>query len=438
MCREDSESAIIATLIHHPEFFYNAENLLPLHFSKRDNQFLYTAITSLIKRDVPNIDALNILESLASEPATCAFSREITVDRVQELIDMSDNIARHDIKEYILHVNAVIDAAFRRDMYQKLEECKRMCLDMRESNLQKKISDAVDGLMVAYSTTSDIQPFSEVIDDCWTDIQSRYGTGYAGLPFRFNALNDYVTMEKGELVVFGGSAKMGKSMMLLNHAMDLLRADKSVLYLDSELNDVLFTKRVLAHLTGIEYRRINDGTFTPEEGERIRDAIEWVKHKQFTHLYIPMFDLQSIYTAVKKVYHRQGGLDVLVVDYFKGSSEGDAFDSYQELGRFVDLCKNQLCGDMGIAGIAAAQATDSGKLADSAKIARNASTICMIMEKSEEEIQTDGAECGNKKLRVIFNRNGPQMTSKEYIDLNFDGDHVSYTEAKQHIPNEPF
>ena len=62
----------------------------------------------------------------------------------------------------------------------------------------------------------------------------------------------------------------------------------------------------------------------------------------------------------------------------------------------------------------------------------------MIMEKSDEEIEADGPECGNKKLRVIFNRNGPQMTSREYIDLNFDGDHVSYTEAKQHIPNEPF
>lgn len=438
MCREDSESAIIATLIHHPEFFYNAEHLLPLHFSKRDNQFLYTAITNLIKRDIQNIDALNILECLSSEPATSVFAREITVDRVQELIDMSDNIARPTLEEYMLCVSAVVDAAFRRDMYYKLEECQKMCLDMRESNLQQRISDAVDGLMVAYSTTNDIQPFSEVIDDCWTDIQSRYGTGYAGLPFRFNALNEYVTMEKGELVVFGGSAKQGKSMMLLNHAMDLLKADKSVLYLDSELNDVLFTKRILSHLTGVEYRRINDGTFNQEEGAKIQQAIEWMKTRQFTHLYIPMFDIQSIYTAVKKVYHRQGGLDVLVVDYFKGSGDGDAFDSYQELGRFTDLVKNQLLGDLGIAGIAAAQATDTGKLADSAKIARNASTICMIMEKTEEEIQEDGEECGNKKLRVIFNRNGPQMTSKEYIDLNFDGDHVNYTEAKQHVPSEPF
>ena len=104
----------------------------------------------------------------------------------------------------------------------------------------------------------------------------------------------------------------------------------------------------------------------------------------------------------------------------------------------MDMVKNQIAGDMGIAAIGAAQATYAGRLADSAKIARNASTICIIQDKTEEEIMEDGAECGNKKLRVVFNRNGPQMTSKEYIDLNFDGDHVNYTEARQHNPVTPF
>lgn len=128
----------------------------------------------------------------------------------------------------------------------------------------------------------------------------------------------------------------------------------------------------------------------------------------------------------------------MIVDYFKGSSDGDAFDSYQELGRFVDLVKNQICGDMGICGIGAAQATVNGRVADSAKIGRNASTIALISDKSPEEIEADGAECGNKKLRVILNRNGAQMAQGEYIDLSFNGNLISYEEAKQHIPQSPF
>ena len=152
---------------------------------------------------------------------------------------------------------------------------------------------------------------------------------------------------------------------------------------------------------------------------------------------MPMFDQQSIYTAIKKVNHTQG-IDVLIVDYFKGSAEGDAFDSYQELGRFVDLIKNRICGEMNIAGLGAAQATVTGKVADSAKIGRNASTIAMIQDKTPEEIEADGVECGNKKLRVVLNRNGMQMAAGEYIDLQFNGNLIFYEEAKQHIPQMPF
>ena len=124
--------------------------------------------------------------------------------------------------------------------------------------------------------------------------------------------------------------------------------------------------------------------------------------------------------------------------YFKGSGSGDAFDSYQELGRFVDLIKNRVAGDMGICAIGAAQATTSGKVADSAKIGRNASTIAVITDKTSEEIARDGAECGNKKLRVILNRNGMQHTAEEYIDLQFNGNLISYEEAKQHTPIVPY
>jgi len=93
---------------------------------------------------------------------------------------------------------------------------------------------------------------------------------------------------------------------------------------------------------------------------------------------------------------------------------------------------------MGIAGIGAAQATSVGKVADSAKIGRNASTIALIQSKTQDEIETDGAECGNKKLRILLNRNGMQHAPGEYIDLRFDGNKILYEEAKQHIPQTPF
>lgn len=433
----DSEAGIIASLIHRPELIFYSEHLLPNHFTKQDNSYVYTAICNLVKKGIMTVDPYNILESLESSESTRGYTNELTVEKLNELMDMSDVLARDTVEEYKMLVSNVLDAAFRRDTFQKLKECQELCCNRSETNVEQKIYDIIDEVMMEFSTANEIPTYAEIIDECWDEIKSRQGSGYAGIPFKFPTLNEFVTIEKGELVIFAAEAKQGKSMMLLNCAMDLLRQDQAVLYLDSELNTRMFTARVLSHLTGIEYKRLTSGTYSSEEAVKIDQARAWMKTRKFTHIYIPMFDLQSIYTTIKKVQHTQG-IDVLIVDYFKGKGDGDAFDSYQELGRFVDTVKNQICGDMGIAGIGAAQATATGRVADSAKIGRNASTIALIQDKTPDEIAADGPECGNKKLKVILNRNGMQHASGEYIDLKFDGNKILYEEAKQHIPQVPY
>ena len=433
----ESESGIIASLIHNPELSFYSEYLLPNHFTNKENRCVYTAICDLARKGITTIDPYNIIEDLNSSEATRKYADELSVDKLQELVEMSDVLARSSVEEYKMLVSNVMDAAFRRDTFQRLKECQALCYDRSEENVEQKIYAVIDDVMTEFSTANEVPPYKDVIDDCWEEIKTRQGNGFAGIPFKFAALNEYATIEPGELFIFAAEAKQGKSMMLLNCAIDLLKKDLAVLYLDSELNTRLFTARVLAHLSGAEYKRLTSGNYTEEEANKIDKAREWMKTRKFTHIYIPMFDQQSIYTAVKKVKHTQG-LDVLIVDYFKGSGDGDAFDSYQELGRFVDMVKNQICGEMGICGIGAAQATINGRVADSAKIGRNASTIALIQDKSPEEVEADGAECGNKKLRVILNRNGMQMAPGEYIDLLFDGNHILYKEAKQHIPQSPF
>ncbi len=275
------------------------------------------------------------------------------------------------------------------------------------------------------------------MDGLWAEIQERQRTGMSGIPFKFPALNEYAMIEPGELFIFAAEAKQGKSMMLLNCAVDLLRRGYSVLYIDSELSSRLFTCRLLAHLAKIEFNRVRSGNYTPEERERIETCIAWLKEKKFTHLYMPLFDAKTIYTTVKKVHHTQG-LDVLIIDYFKSTGDNDAFGTYAELGRLVDQVKNDLCGSLNIAGIGAAQATVTGKVADSAKIGRNASTIAVIQDKTPEEIEVDGPQCGNKKLRIVLNRNGAQMGPNDWLDLNFNGNLISYEQAAQHIPQTPY
>lgn len=309
----ESEAGVIASLIHKPDFCFYSEYLLPNHFTDKVNKCIYTAICELARKGITTIDAYNIIESLNSSDATRKFADELSLDRVQELIEMSDVLARNSLEEYKMLVSNVMDTAFRRDTFQRLKECQALCYNRDEKNIEEKIYSTIDDVMTEFSTANDIPPYSEIIDECWEEIQERQSNGFAGIPFKFKTLNEYATIEPGELFIFAAEAKQGKSMMLLNCAVDLLKQDLAVLYLDSELNTRMFTARIIANVTGIEYKRLTSGSYTEEESDKIKRAVAWLKTRKFTHLYIPMFDQQSIYTAVKKVKHTQG-LDVLIVD----------------------------------------------------------------------------------------------------------------------------
>lgn len=437
----ESEAGVIASIILDPSLTFFSEQLMPNHFSNTQNAYVYYAVCKLARQGIEKIDAYNINNILNSNCATremAGKTAELSIQALNDLIDTAKLIARDSVEEYKLLVSNVLDAAFRRDTYNKLVECERLCFNSSEHDIEQRIYSALDDVMMEFATTNEVPQYKDVVDGLWDEIRSRQGVdGVSGIPFKFPTLNEYATIEPGELFVFAAEAKQGKSMMLLNCAVDLLKRDMSVFYLDSELNSRLFTCRLLSHLTGIEFNRLKAGRYDEKENESIQAAIKWLKTKKLTHLYMPMFDAQSMYAAVKKVKHTMG-LDVLIVDYFKSKSDGDAFASYQELGKLVDMVKNQICGDMNIAGIGAAQATSTGKVADSAKIGRNASTIALLQDKTPEEIEADGAECGNKKLRICLNRNGAQMAEGEYIDLMFQGNIIRYEEAKQHIPTSPY
>ena len=331
----ESEAGIIASIILKPELTFYSEQLKPNHFSDPQNAYIYYAVCELAKRGIEKIDAYNITNILNAKEATKKQTEIITVQAINDLIEIAKVIARESVEEYMLSVSNVLNAAFRRETYEKLVDCEKLCFADSEKNIEQKIYTALDDVMMQFSTTTEVPQYKDVIDSLWSEIEERQDGGMAGIPFKFEALNSYATIERGELFIFAAEATQGKSMMLLNCAVDLLRRDVAVLYIDSELNSRMFTCRLISHLTKIEFGRLKAGKYTEEERQKISNAIRWLKTRKFTHLYSPMFDIQSIYAAVKKVKHTQG-LDVLIVDYFKGKGDGDAFDSYQELGRFVD------------------------------------------------------------------------------------------------------
>lgn len=319
ICDVSSEAGVVASLVFNPDYIYLVEQLTAQHFTNQENAYIFYAIKKLAERNVKAIDAYNIMQILRSDQKMKDKAERVLTERnVEEFIGAAPNIARNTPEGYKLAADSVLSAAFRRATYQKLSECQSICQNKSEPEIEQRIYATLDDVMMQFSTTREVPQYKDVVDDLWGQIRQRQISGMSGIPFKFPTLNQYVTIEPGELVIFAAEAKQGKSMMLLNCAVDLLRQGKRVMYIDSELNSRLFTCRLIAHLAKIEFNRVRSGNYSPEEAKRIDTCINWMKSKSFTHLYMPMFDAQSIFTTVKKVNHTQG-IDVLIVDYFYSS-----------------------------------------------------------------------------------------------------------------------
>lgn len=400
---------------------------------------MYEAISELARRNAETIDPYMIRQILSASEETKPYLEDLTVEKLNEFMEMSDSIGRNSPEEYETLVQNVMDRAFRRDACRCLEKCIKECKDLDIEDIQKNIYDNIDQIMTSYSSVNSMPLYADIVESTWEHIKARQRGETKAISFPFPLLNDFVVLEPGECVCFTGGPKAGKSAMLLTITVAMLKKGKSVLYVDSEISDELFTMRILSHLTGIQFWKIRNGTVLTEEEEvKIREQIEWLKQQKFIHIYMPVLKADPLYVTAKKAKH-QIGIDCIVVDYLKAdNTKDDGFSVYADLGNVSDILKNKIAGEMGIAALTAAQATATGKIADSARIARSMSTVIAISDKDLAEIEADGTGA-TKKIRVVYNRNGAQQVEDEYIDMVFDGSTCKYMQAeKQHEKIEPY
>lgn len=436
-----SEAGVIATLVYNPEFILHSEHLKPKHFFNIENASIYWAILELYKSSVTNIDAFNLSTMINSNTAIKRQVEKLNIPSIQEYVDVARNIARHTLEEYKLLVEKILTMSFKRELYKKLQVFQTHCLDVGKNDLgelHQLVYSDLGRLSEEFIMNSDGVPeYKDVIDDVWSKIcNNRVSGEYYGYPWKFPILNDYCQIQKSELLITCGQRKSGKSMLLLNQCVSMIKNGVSCLYIDTELSTERFTERMLAHLTKVPIQRLRLGNYSPTEEIIIKDAIALLKTKKFTHIYMPSANEQKIY-ALCKMTKLKSGLEVVFYDYIKGSSSSSS-EMYNELGNRTNFLKNEIAGALDLAVVAGAQLNRNMEISDSFKIEMYASTIINGRHKKADEIANDGVGCGNYLLWVKLNRNGDQhdIDSSEYIDIHFDGSTATMEQTAQQHTNE--
>lgn len=435
-----AEAGVIATLVYHPEFILHTDYLKPSYFYNVENGCIYWAIEQLYKNGVETIDALNITNMLNSNKAVKKKIDEYNLSDMQEFINMSQYACRHTIEEYKLLVNNVVTMSFKRDLNKIALEIQSSCFssDVDLNKLNGLVNTKINKLTEQYITSNEIELFGTKVSDLWSEICSRRTeSGVYGIPSKFPSINEYLTYEQGELVLLKARMKRGKSAFFMNEAIHKIKNGVPTLFYDTEMQDRLFYERMLANLTGIEVKRIKTGKYTYEEGKELEKMNDWVKKQPFVHIYTPTTTDEEIYATYKILKYKMG-LEFSIFDYIKSNILSSS-ENYNALGAKCDFLKNNVAGDLNIAILAGAQLNRNNQVADSDKLERYVSASMLWRDKTVEEVQRDGLDCGNFALTIDLNRLGEQQSEDEYIDFKFDGNRMRIEEAKKHrIETSPF
>ena len=395
-----------------------------------ENRCLLWAIRSLVQEGIEKIDAVNLSAMLSSNAAVKKKIKEYNIGEIEDFIAMSSYAARHTIEEYKLLVKRVVTLSYKRDLLKTLEEVKSLALNdsAQLTEIDAMVSSKLNELTQSYIVANEVENYGEKIDEIWEEIKKRRQVTDA-IPNKYPLLGQYFSFEPGELYLISARMKMGKSALFLNYAQYLCEAGVPTLYLDTEMSDVRFSERLISNISGVEVSKVRDGNYSREEESRIMAAIQRIKKYPFVHLFIPDFTDEQVYAVIKILKYKMN-LKFVIYDYIKGNTTSSS-ELYNILGARCDKLK-EIAGMENIPILAGAQLNRSGQVADSDKLERYVTVSMYWRQKTQEEEDEEGPECGNFCMNVALNRMGEQMDSDEKINFKFDGNRMRITEAKQY------
>jgi replicative DNA helicase len=170
-------------------------------------------------------------------------------------------------------------------------------------------------------------------------------TGYSYLDFATDGLRP------GELLLIGAESGAGKSMLLMNMAIQMWLQDNNInmtegwkpgnniLYFSLEMPFKPCLNRVLSRMSGNPSKKIRNATLDAEEAAKLKKALKFIKNYpyEFEIIDIPrgatMESIELIYEDVKAHYDPK----IIVIDYLGLMSyEGAEMEDWLKLGKIAE------------------------------------------------------------------------------------------------------
>lgn len=311
---QELEEAVLAALMTEPKAI-DRINLRSDDFYNQKHQVIFTAITRIREKREP-VDLLTVMDELK---ATGTLEE---AGGVAYLADVSDKIAS---ASHIEHHAAIIK---------------------QKALARRIIAQSYNVIQRAYDETEDVQDVMEYLESSFTELRtgstaSHYIDAKTAVKRTLNYLiNIQERHEKGEtisiptglnaldrafnggwtapdLVIIGGRPSMGKTQFALHFAKTAAAHDKHCLFISIEMTVEQLIMRILTEDERIHLYDMKKGQLDSEQWRAIDEKI---KEFENNTLYIAddhnIRNLTEIKANARKL-HREGQLDMLVIDYLQ-------------------------------------------------------------------------------------------------------------------------
>ena len=243
-------------------------------------------------------------------------------------------------------------------------------------------------------------------------------TGYSRLDKCLNGLN------KGHYIIIGARPGQGKTTFILNLIRNLLFQDRIVGFFTLEMSKYQVIQKLTCIMAGVDSRKTEDGTLTPDEFSRIYGNADLLSTKKMVMEDQSKIKISQMAARTRR-WIQSEKIDILFIDYLTEVSPDLKFTNRQEAIQNVSQGIRAIAKDLNIPVVCICQLNrDSEKekrrprksdLRESGQIEADAHSILLL-----HRPETDDASNrpGVLELLVVKNRFGP---APEKIDFNFNG-----------------
>lgn len=435
-----SESLVLGGLILHLNWILEFNDLKIDYFSTEVNKIIYKMLKRLYKNGAESCDLIDIVALAETNENYIKKLDEVGGDEYLEtLVSVAEGKTLQDITA---HVKTIINLAYKNELCDTLSSLNKYVSSDRETpkeQIAKTVESELLDLKSKYSSKEQMSVIGDNIDKIVEKLGREQRSDFNGYPTFSPMLNNFVSYERGELCVYSGVMKTGKSQLVVNEVYRLCIIGKvPTVVLDTELSTRFFVTRLISRITGYNMKYIKTGKYkeNPRAVRKFNQAVEMIRKAPLVHKYVFDMSQDDINNELKRL-KIQMNLQLVFFDYIKANvSSTDDMQERLQMANMTNWLKNSVAGDLDLAVVALAQTTPiSGaglRIFGSNQVSMYASTIIYLIRKTKEQFERDYNELGgNYYLFVKENRNGQQFADEDTgININFNTANCTITEAE--------